>query len=190
MIRCFWPNRGRSWPERYQRTVNSWMNGEKKRFGIQWDNPTVNAMGPYGPNPNAIDAGQVGEGLGENGLHYRYPMQIRAKTVQAIERHFRNWPNVHNAGVPVASNLQIAGNTPNMTATYDLTFTLILHEKIPAADGRLGGSASGGGGGGSTGGPGQGPPGFNSAKGGGPLTAGGPAGLGGSSGKMGGSAGF
>ena len=156
MMRVFWPNNGRSWPERYRKTMKNWMSGERKRYGIDWDNPTVTAMGPYGPNPNSIDAGQQGEGLGENGLHYRYSMAIRAKTIQSIERHFANWPRVRMAGVPVASNLQITGNSPNLSATYDLTMTLILHEKIPPADGRLGGGSGGAAGGGSPGGGGKG----------------------------------
>ena len=186
MMRCFWPNSGRSWPERYRRTVASWMSGERKRVGIEWDNPAVTAMGPYGPNPNSIDAGQQGEGLGENGLHYRYAMQIRAKNIQAIEHHFRNWPLIRMAGVPVASNLQITGNSPNLSATYDLTFTLILHEKIPPADGRLGGSASGGAGGGTASG-GLGAK-FGNAGGGG-MMMGGSSGMAGSGGAPGGKGG-
>jgi len=187
MMRVFWPNNGRSWPERYRKLFANWMASQQKKFGIQWDNKEVTAMGPYGPNPNTIDAGSPGEGLGEN-LHYRYAMQVRAKTIQAIQRHFADWSNIRNAGVPVASNLQITGNSPNLTATYDLAMTLILHEKIPPADGRLGGGGGNAGGGGGFPGGGGPPPGMTGSGGGGGPAMGGSGGGGGKpggGGKMG-----
>ena len=149
MMKVFWPNNGKSWPERFQKRFNSWMAGEQRAYGIVWDNPTVIAMGPYGPNPNTIDAGAAGEGLGkDSGLHYTYQMQVEAKSIQAIMNHIKHWPALSGIGVPVVSNVQITGNSPNLTATYTLTLTLILHEKIPDADARVGGSSSGGGAGG------------------------------------------
>ncbi len=153
MMRVFWPNGGKSWPERYQKKFNAWMTGEQRRYGIIWDNPSVIAMGPFGPNPNTIDAGAAGEGLGkESGLHYSYQMQVQAKSIQAVMNHVKNWPNISEMGVPVVSNVQIAGNSPTLTATYNLTLTMILHEKIPDADPRVGGSSSGGAAGGAGGG--------------------------------------
>jgi hypothetical protein len=143
----FWPNNGKSWPERFRRTLSAYMNGERRRNGVVWLNPEVTAMGPFGPNPNTIDAGRQGEQLGPV-LHYDYQMQVRAPSMSALNRHLRNWPSIRKAGVPTINGLQVTGNSPSLQATYNLTLTIIVEEPIPALDGRLGGTSSGGGGGG------------------------------------------
>jgi hypothetical protein len=147
MMQVFWPNNGKSWPERFRRTVINWMNAEKRRTGVTWLNPNVLALPAYGPDPNNIDAGRQGEQLGPV-LHYDYQMQVMGKNVDSLMKHLQNWPNITNAGVPVISGWTISGNSPNLVASYNLTFTIIVHEPIPPKDPRVGGSSSGGGGGG------------------------------------------
>jgi hypothetical protein len=152
MMRVFWPNNGKSWPERFRRTVINWMNSEKRRNGVTWLNPNLLVLPSYGPDPNSIDAGRQGEKLGPV-LHYDYPMQVMGKNVASLMSHVRNWPNISNAGMPVVTGLTISGNSPNLTASYNITFTVIVHEPIPPIDPRVGGSSgSGGGGGGGFGG--------------------------------------
>jgi hypothetical protein len=145
MMRVFWPNNGKSWPERFRRTLFAYMNAERKRTGVVWLNPEVVTLGPYGPDPNAIQLGPV--------LTYTYPMQVRARSMAAINAHLRNWPTIRNAGTPVVSGLTVAGNSPNLTANYTLQLTIIVHEPMPPTDPKVGGSASGGGGGFGGGGP-------------------------------------
>jgi len=145
MQKVFWPNNGRSWPERFIRTINSHMAREQKQNGIVWENKGVVALGPYGPDPNAIDAGQTGEGLGPV-LHYRYPMAVRARSLAGLLNHLRDWPSVRGIGVPVIENWQMTGNSPELRATYDLTLTIITHEEPPPLNPRIGGQQTAGGG--------------------------------------------
>lgn len=172
MIKLFWPNNGRSWPERFMRTVRQYMQQEAKTNGIVWENPGVLVLGPYGPDPNTIDLSiPPGDGLGENGtIHYTFPMAVRAKSLPSLLRHIKNWPSIRGAGVPVVENLNLSGNSPNLRATYDLTLTIILSDAevkaIPPVEPRVGGTGGGRGAmpgfgpGGRMGAPMMGPPGM------------------------------
>lgn len=144
----FWPNGGKSWPERYRRTIANYMAAERKRNGIVWANPMVIAMAPFGPNPNTIEAAP-GDKLGPV-LHYSYDMQVAGASLGSLVNHIKGWPKITAAGVPVVDSVQIAGNSPNLTMTYHLTFTLILRDSdvkaIPPEDPRVGGEPGGGGG--------------------------------------------
>ncbi len=153
MIRTFWPNRGRSWPERFIRTFRGHMSRESKLNRITWLNPGVLQLGPYGPDPNAINAGMgQGDGLGESGaLHYAFQMQVRAPSLGALMRHVRDWNTVRGMGVPVVEGLSVTGNSPNLEATYTVALTIIVHETFPKPDPRVGGAASSSGGGGAMG---------------------------------------
>ncbi|MCC6730494.1 MAG: hypothetical protein IT208_14255 [Chthonomonadales bacterium] len=146
MIRVFWPNKGRSWPERFIRTLRGHMRTEAKRHAIVWENPAVLQLGPYGPDPNSIDLGPV--------LKYTFPMAVRARNLSSLMAHVTSWPRISGAGVPVVEGLQISGNSPNLRASYNLTLTIIVHEMVPPTDPRVSGSGGGGrGGGGMMGGP-------------------------------------
>jgi len=183
MMKVFWPNNGKSWPERFRKTFSNYMNSEGRRSKVRWMNPDVLTLGPYGPDPNKIDAGRQGEGLGPV-LHYDLPIQVEAPSIQALMSHMKNWPSIKFAGVPTVSGLQISGNSPNLVANYRVTLTIIVRDKIPAEDGRVsGGGSSGGGAGGGFGGAG-GRPSLGSVGGGsgGAAASGG----GGGGGKMGG----
>ncbi len=172
MRTVFWPNSGRSWPERFIRTYRAHMAQEQKARGIVWENPGVLRLGPYGPDPNTIQAGMFpGEGLGENGtIHYRFPMTVRARSIRALMDHIRAWQGVRGMGVPTIENFQLAGNSPNLIAQYDVTLTIIVRDAIPPVEPRIGGQqgGSGGFGGGFPGFPGgmPGPGGFSGAPGG------------------------
>jgi hypothetical protein len=197
MRQLFWPNNGKSWPERYRRTIGNYMNAERKRNGIVWANPLVTAMAPNGPNPNTIEAAP-GDKLGPV-LHYSYDMQVTGKSLGSLVNHIKGWPRITGAGVPVVDSVQVAGNSPNLAMTYRLTFTLILRDAdvkaIPPEDPRVGGD-SGSGGGGFGGGFGGGMPGMGAGppRGMGGMMSGGggpPGGMGGpsmSAGRMGGAA--
>ncbi len=151
MRNLFWPNNGKSWPERFRKTVLTYMAQEQKRNGIRWDNPGVLTMGPYGPDPNTIQAGSPGDGLGEKStggaLHYTYQMSVGAKNLDSMVRHLSGWKNIRSAGVPVVDGFTMTGNSPNLVGTYTLTFTIIVDETIPPADPRIAGGGGGGGGG-------------------------------------------
>lgn len=178
MIQNWWPNNGKSWPERFRRTFAKYMSDERRRTGVVWLNPEVTAMSSFGPDPNSILRGPV--------LHYTFPMQVRATSMEAIKKHLYNWPGIRMAGVPVASGLLVQGNSPNLSATYNLDLTIITHEPFPPSDPRVGGSSGGGGGGFGGGGGGKmggGGPGFG---GGGMMNSGGPGGSGGGAGGGGG----
>ena len=178
----FWPNNGKSWPERFRATLFRYMNTERRRTGVVWLNPEVAILGPYGPDPNAIQMGPV--------LRYDFPMQVRAKSMAALNSHLSNWPSIRLAGVPVVSGLQVEGNSPNLTANYNLSLTIIVHDAIPPTDQKVGGSQSGGGGGGGGGGgAGRGLPGMGGPGGGGFGSGGGGGFGGGGSGGPGGSGG-
>lgn len=158
MMRIFWPNHGRSWPERFLHGVRGFMASERKRNGIVWENPGVITLGPYGPDPNTIEAGEPGEGLGRV-LRYSFPVSVRAKSLQQVLRHIVSWSAVRGIGVPVVEGLNVTGNSPRLQATYTVSLTIILHdnEQIPATNPRIAGSSAAGGGGmrgmGSMGGP-------------------------------------
>jgi uncharacterized membrane protein YgcG len=151
MIRVFWPNRGRSWPERFRRTINNYMNRERRLRGIVWENPGVLVMGPYGPDPNTISPDGSGVGL-EGPHHYTYQMRVRGRDLRSLLAHVRNWPSISQAGVPVVNGFTVSGNSPNLVADYTITFTVIVKDTVPPANNRLGGSQAGGGGGGGFGG--------------------------------------
>ncbi len=162
MKELFWPNNGKSWPERYRRIIATYMAAERRRNGIIWANPLVTALPPYGPNPNTIEAA-TGDKLGPV-LHYSYDMQVSGKSLGSLINHEKGWPSITGAGVPVVDSVQIVGNSPNLTMTYRLTFTLILTDEdvknMPPEDPRVGGESGtanggGGGGGGMMGGPGM-----------------------------------
>jgi hypothetical protein len=177
MIRLFWSHNGKSWPERFIRTVKQYMASQAKTNGIVWENPGVLQLGPFGPNPNTIDIAMPGEGMGEKGyLHYTFPMTVRARSLDSLMRHIQQWPIIRGAGVPVVEGLTIAGNTPNLIASYSLTLTIIVDQETPPpADNRVSGQA-GGAGGGMMGGPG-GMPGMMGGPGGMPGMMGGPGGM-------------
>jgi hypothetical protein len=187
MMDVFWPNNGKSWPERFRRTLFTYMNAERRRTGVVWLNPEVATLGPYGPDPNAIAMGPV--------LRYDFPMQVRARSMAAVNSHLANWPSIRMAGVPVVSGLQVEGNSPNLTANYNLSLTILVHDPQPPIDNAVGGSASGGGGGfggGGGGGRGRGLPGFSGGGPGGPgggISGGFGGGMGGGSGGGGASGG-
>jgi hypothetical protein len=145
-LRVFLPNKGRSWPERFIRTVRSHMERERKVNGIIWENPGTLVLPSYGPDPNTIDVGQQGEGFGPV-LHYSYQMAVRAPNLDKLMQHIKSWSALSQAGVPVVEGLQISGNSPNLTATYNVTFTIIVRDKIPAPVPRISGSGGGMGGG-------------------------------------------
>jgi hypothetical protein len=147
MMRTFWPNHGRSWPERFRRTIMNYMNRERRLRGIVWENPGVLVLGPYGPDPNTISPDGSGVGL-EGPHHYTYQMRVRGRDLRTLLAHVRNWPSISQAGVPVVNGFTVSGNSPNLVADYTITFTIIVKDAIPPADGRVGGSLSGGGGGG------------------------------------------
>lgn len=144
-MRVFIPNRGRSWPERFIRTVRQHMDRERKANGIVWENPGTLVLPAYGPDPNRIDVGQPGQSFGPV-LNYSYQMAVRARSLDRLMQHIRSWSSLAQAGVPVVDGLQISGNSPNLTATYTITFTIIVRDEIPPEVPRISGSGGGGGG--------------------------------------------
>jgi|JRYG01.1.fsa_nt_gb hypothetical protein len=151
MMRLFWPNQGRSWPERFIRVFRNHMNGEQRALGVVWENPGVLTLPAYGPDPNTIQVAQPGEGYGPV-LHYSYQMAVRATSLDRLMRHIANWNSLRGIGVPVVSGLQITGNSPELRASYTVTLTIILTDeeakRIPPQNPRISGSGGQGGGGG------------------------------------------
>jgi len=143
MMTVWWPNKGRSWPERFLRGVREHMARERKVNGVVWLNPETITLPPYGPDPNTIDMGE-----GDNALTFGpYEMSVRGRNYDSLMRHIKSWNNVKLLGVPVVDQVQLSGNSPNLVATYSLTFTIILHEPIPGQSPRVSGTSSGAGGG-------------------------------------------
>lgn len=145
-LRVFIPNRGRSWPERFIRTVRQHMERENKANGIVWENPGTLVLPAYGPDPNRIDVGQPGQGFGPV-LTYSYQMAVRAPSLDKLMNHIKSWSSLAQAGVPVVDGLQISGNSPELRATYNVTFTIIVRDQLPAPVPRISGSGGGMGGG-------------------------------------------
>lgn len=147
MMRNFWPNGGKSWPERYIKKFRAYMATEARTNRIVWENPGVLVLPSFGPDPNRIDAAGAGEGLGPV-LHYSYQMSVRARNLPSLMRHIKNWSSVRGFGVPTVDGLTIQGNSPNLTATYNLALTIILRDidnkAIPPANARISGSGGGG----------------------------------------------
>jgi hypothetical protein len=163
MVRVWWPNNGKSWPERFIKGFKTHMNKESKKFGVVWENPEVLTLPANGPDPNSVDMGDNNKTL----VFGPYPMVVRGGSFQALMKHIADWNTASGIGVPVVDGLQLTGNSPRLTATYNVTWTMILEENIPPKDPLLGGG--GGGGGGAPGGRGGG---------GGPMFSGGPGGSG------------
>ncbi len=172
-LKVFVPNKGRSWPERFIRTIRQHMASERKVNGIVWENPGALVLPSYGPDPNTIQVGAQGQGFGPV-LTYSYQMSVRARSLDKLMQHIRSWSSLAQAGVPVVDGLQIAGNSPNLSATYNVTSTIIVRDKTPAQMPRITGTGGGMTGGmGGMGMPGMGMPGMG-MRGGMPGMAGGP----------------
>jgi hypothetical protein len=178
MMKVWWPSKDKksSWPERFLIAVNNHMVREKKANGIEWLNPNAVIIPVPGPDPNAVEMGSKKAPL----IYGPYQMVVRAKDPNKFFDHIKSWSTVTGMGVPRVELANISGNTPNMTMTYSLTFTVILNEDAPAPIGRIGGSGGGNNAAGGFGGapPNFGPPGpgYGSGPGGGAGTrgAGGP----------------
>ena len=178
MMTVWWPNRGRSWPERFIRGIRNHMSAEKRKFGVTWTNPQILQIPPYGPDPNTIDMGD-----GDDTLTFGpYNMVVRCPNLQAGMNHIRSWNTITGMGVPAVEGVTFSGVSPNLFCSYSVRFTIILKEKIPAQDPRITGGQAGGGGpmmGGGMGGPMMG----------GPSGMGGSSMMGGAGGRRGGVAG-
>ncbi len=162
MVRIWWPNNGKSFPERFIAGVNKYMADQSKKHGVVWENKGVIMIASPGPDPNAID-------MGDNGYLTLgpYQMVVRGKNLQSLMNHYRDWNNMKTYGVPVADGLSLSGNSPQLIATYNVTFTTIIsRETIPAKDPIITG-------GGGQGGGGMGGPGMGMGSGGGPPALGG-----------------
>src|SRR5688572_3079987 len=107
MMAVWWPNRGRSWPERFIRGVRNHMNREQRRFKVTWTNPQILQLPSYGPDPNAIDMGD-----GDDTLTFGpYPMVVRCPSMQAAMNHIRSWNSVTGLGVPTIEGTTLTGNS-------------------------------------------------------------------------------
>ncbi len=144
MMAVWWPNRGRSWPERFIRGVRNHMNREQRRFKVVWTNPQVLQLPSYGPDPNAIDMGDNDDTL----TFGPYPFVVRCPSLQAANNHIRSWNSVSGLGVPSVEGTTLTGNSPNLFCSYNVRFTIILKEKIPPTDPKITGGGGGGAGGG------------------------------------------
>lgn len=141
MMKVWWPNGGRSWPERFLRGIRQHMANERKVNGVVWENPGAITLPPYGPDPNQIDMGD-----GDNALTFGpYTMSVRGPNYDALIRHIKSWNSARLLGVPVVDQVRLDGNSPNLVATYNLAFTVILREEIPPQNPRIAGSGGGGG---------------------------------------------
>jgi len=145
MMAVWWPNNGKSWPERFIRGVRNHMNREQRRFKVVWTNPQILQLPSYGPDPNAIDMGD-----GDDTLTFGpYPFVVRCPSLQAANNHIRSWNSVSGLGVPTVEGTTLTGNSPNLFCSYNVRFTIILkREKIPANDPKITGGSGGGAGGG------------------------------------------
>jgi hypothetical protein len=135
----FWPNHGKSWPERFIKTVQTHMDRQTKANGIVWLNPGVITYPAYGPDPNGIPK-YIGGDLAQPIFRYSFPVEVQAPNMTRLLRHLQAWYRIRNAGVPVVEGLQIAGNSPNLQAKYNVSLTIIMHDTLPAANPRIGGS--------------------------------------------------
>ncbi|MGC8667601.1 MAG: hypothetical protein ACP5VE_05755 [Chthonomonadales bacterium] len=150
MARVWWPNNGKSWPERFIAGVRRFMDAERKKYGVQWLNPEVITMGPFGPDPNSIDMGDA-----NNTLKFGpYALSVQAKSYPLVMAHLKDWTSVRGLGVPTVEGVTLTGTSPKLIASYAVTFTVILKEKVPPTDPRVGGAGGGRGGFGAMGGPG------------------------------------
>jgi hypothetical protein len=151
LMRYWWPNSGRSFPERFIKGFRAHMNKETRKFGVTWENPEVLTLPANGPDPNSVD---MGDNTNKTLVFGPYAMAVRGKSFQDLMRHLADWNTAGGIGVPVIDGLQITGNSPSLTANYNLTWTIILEEPIPPKDPLLGGGSAGGapGGGGMMGG--------------------------------------
>jgi hypothetical protein len=156
MMTVWWPNRGRSWPERFIRGVRNHMNAEQRRYKVVWTNPQILQLPSFGPDPNTIDMGDGDETL----TFGPYAMTVRCPNFQGALNHLRSWNSVSGLGVPTVEGVTMVGNSPNLLCSYNVTFTIILKETVPEQDKLIQGGQGGGGGfgGGPAGRFGGGPP--------------------------------
>ena len=161
MMKDWWPNNGKSFPERFMAGFRKHMADQAKSLKIAWLNPDVVAFPSFGPDPNAIDMGDTGT------LKFGpYQMQVQGRNYQSLMAHIKSWNKIRLIGAPVVEGVTLTGNSPNLFAAYTVTFTLILHETMPGKISRIGGS------GGSQGGGGGGGRGMSSGGGGGMMMGG------------------
>jgi len=155
MMRVWWPNNGKSWPERFIAGVRGHMRAEARRNRITWLNPTVLVLPPYGPDPNRIDMGD-----GDKAISFpaagAYPISVRGPSYQSLMNHLASWNQVRGVGVPTIDGVSLQGNSPNLVMNYNLRFTVIVEEDVPPSIGKISGNAGAGGGGGPAGGFGSG----------------------------------
>jgi hypothetical protein len=136
----FEPNRGKSWPERFIKAVRIQMQREQKTNGIQWLNPDVIGYPSMGPDPN-VDPSFFSGDQTQPIFKYAFPVQVQAKNMDRLMKHIKAWQQLKNAGVPVIEGLQVAGNSPQLQATYNVTLTIVLrkNDRMPAVNPRIGG---------------------------------------------------
>lgn len=141
MMNVWWPNHGKSWPERFIRGFRAHMAQEARINKVRWVNPDVLTFPSYGPDPNSIDLG--GE---RKTLHFGpYAMVVSGRNYQSLIRHTQDWNNLRGFGVPVVEGVTLNGNSPNLQVAYNVMFTVMVKDQIPPLDGRVGGSSGGGG---------------------------------------------
>jgi hypothetical protein len=142
MRTVWWPNRGKSWPERFIRAVRTHMALQSARNGVVWLNPGVVSLPATGPDPNTMSLYNAGDAT-QPVYKYVIPISVQAKNMDRLMRHIQAWYRIRNAGVPVVEGLQIAGNSPNLQAQYTVTLTIIMRDKLPAPEPRIGGVGGG-----------------------------------------------
>lgn len=156
MEKVFWPNHGKSWPERFLKAINAHMDRERAVNGIEWLNAGVITFPGSGPDPNTVELFNTGD-QNQPIMKYSFPVSVQAKNMDRLMRHIQGWYHIKNAGVPVVEGVQVAGNSPALQAQYNVTLTIIMHEKLPNYVPRIGGgggAAGGGSAGGAAGGAG------------------------------------
>ena len=141
---------GKTWglkemPTVWGRWLESWYDAQHDK-GVD-RNVLFFAIPAYSTDPNNIS------GMKHIVFPEAKPWQVvvNAKDFDSAMTHLRRFNFMEHHGVPVVSGVTLAGHSPKLTLTYNLSLYIIPGSDPPKEDPRIGGAKGGGGAGGGMG---------------------------------------
>jgi hypothetical protein len=156
--------------------ITAWYDAQRNQ-GVAREPGTEFPILEFQPDPNQLTR-TLNDHLTFPGDGKTWPVRLQCKSFDEAMNHLRRFNNMEHHGMPVISNVTLAGQSPNLELQYDMAMYIIPRTPPPVIDPMIGGGT---GAPGATPGMGRGGPGFPGASG-----MPGSGGMGGSAGAMGG----
>ena len=125
-------------PERFGRWVSAWYDSQRER-GVSRMPGVEFPVDAFPANPNAISEIKFLRFPQQSA----WPVQLECKTFDAAMEHLTKFNDMRKHGMPVVDHVALAGHSPNLTLSYDLTLYVIPKPVVPPANPRISASAPG-----------------------------------------------